>query len=126
MSEMKARVLDVGNCDSDHSRIRRLLEANFDLAVDRVMFVDQALAALAENAYHLVLVNRLIFADGSDGGELIRRMQAEGHANTPVMMISDYPQAQEKAVAQGAVPGFGKADLEDPQTIERLSRHLPH
>jgi len=124
MAEPESRVLDVGNCNPDHSRIRRLLEAHFDVAIDRVMFVDQALEMLSAGSYDLVLVNRLIFDDGSDGGALVRRVQSDGHRRTPVMMISNYAEAQQRAVADGAVPGFGKADLDDPATVELLARHL--
>jgi CheY-like chemotaxis protein len=70
------------------------------------------------------MVNRLIFADGSDGTELIRRMQADGYADTPVMLISNYAESQEKAVGQGAVPGFGKAAVGAPETLELLGQYL--
>lgn len=124
MANQGKRVLEVGNCDPDHGSIRRMLEANFDAPIDRVMFVDEALARLGQGRYDLVMVNRLIFDDGSDGGELIRRMQADGHQETPVMMISNYDDAQQKAQDDGAVPGFGKANIDAPQTVELLDRYL--
>ena len=34
--------------------------------------------------------------------------------------ISNYPEAQAEAVAAGALPGFGKAELHDPRTAELL------
>ena len=43
----------------------------------------------------------------------------------PVMLISNYPEAQEKAVSDGAVRGFGKAVLDDPATVELLAAFLP-
>lgn len=124
MPESERRVLAVGDCDPDHDRLGRMLDRNFDAVLDRVMFVEQALAKLATERYDLVLVNRLIFADDSDGGELIRRVQTGGYKGTPVMMVSNYADAQAKAVADGAVPGFGKADLADPATVELLGKYL--
>lgn len=125
MAEPTPRVLDVGNCDPDHTRIRALLENNFVVDIDRVMFVDDALAKLTDRPYRLVLVNRLIFDDGSDGGRLIQEMQVGDHREVPVMLISNYREAQGKAVADGAVPGFGKAALDDPATVELLAAFLP-
>lgn len=126
MSGVRPCVLDVGNCDPDHGRIRQMLERHFAVTVDRVMFVPEALAALATRSYALVLVNRLIFADGSDGLALIEAMQADPRLrDTPVMMVSNFADAQARAVAAGAVPGFGKATLDAPQTLELLGRYLP-
>ena len=124
MAGQGKRVLEVGNCDPDHGNMRRMLEANFDARIDRVMFVDEALAKLGQGRYDLVMVNRLIFDDGGDGGELIRRMQTDGYRDTPVIMISNYDDAQQKAPNDGAVPGFGKADLGEPATIQLVSKYL--
>ncbi len=124
MNPRKPRVLDVGNCDPDHGAMLRLL-ANFDADVVRVMFVDEAVAAMAEERYDLVLVNRLIFADSSDSLPLIERMRADDRFRAvPVMMISNFDDAQDRAVAAGAVRGFGKCDLADGKTIELLEPYL--
>ncbi len=40
------------------------------------------------------------------------------------MLLSNFPQYQEAAVAAGAEPGFGKAELDRPETLERLRRFL--
>jgi len=120
----RPRVLDVGNCDPDHASIQRLL-GRFEVDVDRVMFVEEAVVALAKSRYDLVLVNRLIFADGSDGLPLIQRMKADARfQKIPVMMVSNYPEAQDRAVSEGAVRGFGKADLNEPRTLELLKPYL--
>ncbi len=124
MPESEKRVLAVGDCDPDHNRLGRMLDRNFDVVLDRVMSVEEALAKLATERYDLVLVNRLIFADDSDGGELIRRVQTGGYQGTPVMMVSNYADAQAKAVADGAVPGFGKTVLDDSATVELLGKFL--
>lgn len=116
--------MDVGNCDPDHAGIRRLLEP-FDVKVDRVMFVDEAMSALRETRYHFVLVNRLVFADSSDALPLIGKMKAdEALRDIPVMMVSNYADAQDRAVAAGAVRGFGKDDLDKPSSIDLLRSYL--
>ncbi len=102
----------------------RLL-GHFDVHVDRVMHVEEALSALHGNRYELVLVNRLVFADGSDALPLIERMKADPELRAvPVMMISNYADAQNRAVAAGALPGFGKAAMNDAATIAQLKSVL--
>lgn len=119
------RVLSVGQCNPDHAAISRMLTDHFDVEVDRVMFVDEAVSALADRAYDLVLVNRLIFEDNSPGIDLIHRMRAAPHSRgVPVMMVSNYPEAQAQAIAAGAVTGFGKDHLFKPETADRLAGYL--
>lgn len=121
---MAVRVLDVGNCDPDHGSIRAMLTSHYDVEVDRVMFVPEALAAIERTRYGLVLVNRLVFADESDGMELVRALCGRA-GSPPIMLLSNYPDAQARAVDAGALPGFGKAALRDPGTHELLARVLP-
>ncbi len=126
MSNNVARVLDVGNCDPDHGAIRRMLTEAFDVQLDRVMFVPDAMKKLADVTYDLVLVNRLVFDDGSPGIDLVRQIQADERMHkTPVMLISNYADAQREAEAAGAVPGFGKATVGDSVTVDLLAEYLP-
>ncbi len=119
------RVLDVGQCAADHYSLRRLIEGSFDAELVPAHDARVALEALRGGGFDLVLVNRLFDADGSDGLELIRAFQAdEALRATPVMLVTNYPEYQEQAVAAGAVPGFGKAALHQPETRERLARIL--
>ena len=121
-----ARVLDVGNCDPDHGAIHRMLTEAFDVHVDRVMFVPDAMKKLADVVYDLVLVNRLVFDDSSPGMELVRQIKSDDRArNIPIMLISNFADAQSEATAAGAVPGFGKAAVGDSATIDLLSEYLP-
>ena len=120
-----ARILDVGNCNPDHSMIRRMLEP-FDVDIDRVMFVNEAIEMMRHNKYELVIFNRLIFEDGSPGIDLLHQARKDpALGETPIMMISNFDSAQANAVAAGAVPGFGKDFLFDPQTTALLARYLP-
>ena len=126
MGTTGSRVLDVGNCGADHSGVCRLL-AHFDATVDQATLVDDAIEKMQRQTYDLVLVNRVIFADSSEGMSLIRRMKADHRLrNTPVMMISNYPEAQDCAIEAGALPGFGKQSLNDAATLELLRPLLTH
>ena len=40
------------------------------------------------------------------------------------MLISNFPDAQTKAVEFGALPGFGKTSIGAPETVARLSACL--
>lgn len=119
-------LLDVGNCDPDHGMIRGMLTKHFDVQIDRVMFVDDALKKMRERTYALVLFNRLVFADSSEGIELLRQAKADPALRSmPIMMISNYADAQQASVAAGGEPGFGKADAGSPKTVELLGKYLP-
>lgn len=122
---MPKRVLDIGNCDPDHHAIKRLIEQEFDAVVIRAHGPDDGLRALREQRYDLVLVNRVMDRDGSEGLPIIQAMKQDAElAEIPVLMITNYPDHQETAIAAGAEPGFGKRDLGKEQTIALLAVHL--
>ena len=109
---MTRRVLDVGQCNPDHSTITQFLTANFDVEVVQAHLFDDAMEQLRSGRFDLVLVNRLLDQDHSEGSEVIKAMQADaGLKTTPVMLVSNFADAQTAAVTLGAVPGFGKASL---------------
>jgi PleD family two-component response regulator len=115
------RVLSVGQCGADHSRISRTFEQAFGAEVVGVDTTLEALAKLQAEPFDLVLVNRVYDADGSPGLELIRQVKGdEALKQTPVMLVSNYDDAQREAVAAGALPGFGKASLGAPQMVNRV------
>ena len=122
---MTKRVLNVGNCSFDHGMIEELIVANFDAEVAAASSTDEALRMLREHRFDLALVNRKLLADSSEGVELIERIKADPQlAAIPVMLLSNYPWAQRAAVAAGAEPGFGKAELDRPETVQKLARFL--
>ncbi len=72
-----------------------------------------------------MLVNRVFDADGSSGLDFIKTLKADAALTaTPVMLVSNYEDAQAQAVAVGAVPGFGKATLGQPAMLERVKAYL--
>ena len=122
---MTKKVLSVGNCSFDHDAIVRLVSANFDVALTAASSPDEALEMLRGDEYDLVLVNRKLAADSSDGVDLLKRVKSDPQlADRPVMLLSNFPEAQEAAVKAGAEPGFGKAQLDRPETVEKLARFL--
>ncbi len=116
------RVLDVGNCGPDFGSIRRTLEKHFLAVVDQAHTGDEAIEKLVSQSYDLVLINRKLDIDYSDGIEIVKRIKKDSRiTQVPVMLVTNYVEHQAAAVAEGALPGFGKLQLDSPQTIERLS-----
>ncbi|HEX7377898.1 MAG TPA: response regulator [Pirellulales bacterium] len=122
---MSKRVLDVGQCDFDHGAIGRLVADSFAAAIVRTHHLDDTLARLKSEPFDLVLINRKLDADHSDGLAIVAAIKADASlAATPVMLVSNFPEAQAAAVAAGAAPGFGKAELSLPATREKLRPFL--
>jgi CheY-like chemotaxis protein len=122
---MPKRVLDVGQCGPDHATIRSYLKRHFDCELVQTHGADDTLEQLRSGRFDLVLVNRKLDADYSDGLEIIRQIKAEPKiAAVPVMLVTNYPEHQEAAIAVGAVRGFGKLEFEKPQTRDRLAAVL--
>lgn len=122
---MPKRVLDVGNCVPDHSAIRRLVEKNFDAQVLQAHHADDALQTLRAGEVHLVLVNRKLDIDYTDGLEIIKLIKADPQLQqVPVMMVTNLPDHQEIAVQAGAEPGFGKNHLGHQETVDKLRKYL--
>jgi hypothetical protein len=79
--------------------------------------IRDAIEIAGRDSFALVLVNRVIDADGASGLELIRTLKAHDDpsiSGIPVMLVSDYPDARRQAEDLGALPGFGKGDLFAP------------
>ena len=122
---MPKRVLDVGQCGPDHATISSYLNRHFDCEVARSHNAEDTLRQLAESKFDLVLINRKLDADYSDGIEIIRRIKSDpATAIVPVMLVTNYPEHQDAAVEAGALLGFGKLEFNDPATRERLATVL--
>jgi CheY-like chemotaxis protein len=122
---MAKQVLDVGNCAPDHAALRQLIESNFDAVVVPADGLEDALAALRAQPFALVLVNRKLDRDYSDGMEVIRQIKSDARwTSLPVMLITNYAEYHDLAVAAGGVRGFGKAEMHTEQTMATLREHL--
>lgn len=115
------RVLDVGNCDPDHAAISAFFTKHFDAQVGRAKVSADALEQLKAEPHDLVVVNRKLDEDYSDGIEVLKQIKADpALAEVPVMLITNYEEHQDAAVAAGAERGFGKLEYDKPETVERV------
>ena len=122
---MPKRVLDVGNCVPDHAAIRTMLERTFGAEVVQADGPQDSLNLLRNQTFDLVLVNRKLDQDYSDGLEIIKQIKADQKlAPLPCMLITNYADQQQAAVAVGAEYGFGKKELSAEKTKERLAKFL--
>jgi CheY-like chemotaxis protein len=122
---MAKRVLNVGQCLADHTGISRMLRTYFDAEVVPADSPDEALEALRQGPFDLVLVNRVLNEGGFLGVDMIRQIKAEeAWRDVPVMLVSNYADAQREAEQVGAVLGFGKGAVGHPQVVERLRQYL--
>jgi CheY-like chemotaxis protein len=119
------KVLSLGQCGADDYTLRHFLNAQFGAEVVAANTIPEALAQLRAAPFALVLVNRLLDANGASGLAFISQLKEEPSlAEVPVMLVSNYPDAQQQAVARGALPGFGKSALGDAGTLARLKTVL--
>jgi CheY-like chemotaxis protein len=119
------RVLSVGQCAADHSRISYTFQQAFAAEVVSVDTTVEALEKLRRETFALVLVNRVFDIDGALGLEFIKQVKGdEALSPTPVMLVSNYLDAQKQAIEAGATPGFGKAELGAVQMVQRVKSVL--
>lgn len=122
---MSKRVLSVGQCGPDHSCLTRFLTSHFDVEVIPACIGCDAMQKLRNGKYDLVLINRKLDEDYSDGMEIVKAIKGDAElASVPVMLITNYCQHQEEAIAAGAIRGFGKMEYNKPETLERLKAVL--
>ena len=121
----KRKVLDVGNCGPDHAAVRRMLMQHFDVEVLQAHSPVDTMELLTAQSVDLVLINRKLDQDYSDGTEILKQIKADPKlASVPVMLVTNYEEHQQAAMQLGAERGFGKLSLNDSQTQERLSQFL--
>ena len=125
---VKQTVISVGQCGYDNSRIRTLIRS-IDSTVeiketDSHQETMEVLASLGEAA--LVLVNRVFDMDGASGMDLISQLKSKESefAAIPVMLVSNYEKSQAEAIANGAIPGFGKSELQSVETRRKIESVL--
>ena len=122
-------VLSIGQCDFDNGQLRdfiRSLDPTLKMHAGNDFHETLALLAYSLGHVRLILVNRVLDIDGSSGIELIRslRAYADHFGNIPVMLVSDREAAQAQAIAEGALPGFGKSALRSAQTRDRVRQAI--
>lgn len=119
------RVALVGHCGFDSGSLSRLA-GQIAPQAEVVRVNDQQTLDTISGPGTLLLVNRVLdgrFDAGGSGVDLIRTY-ASDEAGSAAMLVSNYADAQEQAVEAGAMPGFGKSQIGDAATIERLKDSL--
>ena len=119
-------VISLGQCGYDNSRIAALVRS-IDPAIgfqdtDTAEETLELLNDLGERAA-LVLVNRVFDLNGASGIAFIEQIKQTGSGlgTIPVMLVSNYETSQAEAIAHGALPGFGKSELQAGPTRERVA-----
>lgn len=123
---MSKKVLSVGQCGPDHAGIVSFLSrCALGVEVDTAKLPGDTMAKLQAGSYDLVLVNRKLDEDYSDGLEIIKAIKADPSMKaTPVMLVTNYAEHQDAAEAEGALRGFGKLEYGKPEVIERVQALL--
>jgi len=122
---MAKRVVLVGHCGPDSSYLRITVSKASPgvqvLAADD----DASLGKVLGDGVDLLLLNRqLDFGfDESDGVGLLKRLRRI-YPELKAMLVSNYPDAQAAAMAEGALPGFGKRELGTSRVAELIREAL--
>ncbi len=121
----KKTVLDIGNCGPDHNAIKSTLTKHFAAEVLQADGASDAIRVLKSHHIDLVLINRKLDQDYSDGTDVLKLLKADPDtSDVPVMIVTNYEEHQRAAIQLGAVEGFGKLSLEKPKTLQRLGEYL--
>jgi DNA-binding NarL/FixJ family response regulator len=120
---MPHSVILVGHCGVDGPRLQREISSRIPgTDVIRVNSTADLQRTLNDRA-DLFLVNREPVGFDEDGLEIIRDIREE-HPDAKVMLVSDYPDAQEAAVREGALPGFGKSEMGSESLTDTVRQAL--
>jgi CheY-like chemotaxis protein len=118
-------VLSVGQCRPDGAALAHYLTKHFHVNLLTADLPADAIQLLRDNPVDLVLINRQLDADGSDGMKILAQIRSgPSKQDVPIMLVSNYPEWQQKAVEAGAVYGFGRAELNSPETRTKLAAIL--
>ncbi|MBK8397415.1 MAG: response regulator [Leptospiraceae bacterium] len=118
-------IMSVGQCNPDHNALSNFMTRNLECNIIRIDSTEEAIEALRKQSVDLVLVNRKLDVDYTDGTILIERMKKDEALRViPIMLISNYPDAQEEAIGKGAVRGFGKLEFQSNEVIKRVKETL--
>ncbi len=121
----KKTILDVGNCGPDHAALGSMLRKHFDVELLKADQLSDTLALLERQSIDLILINRKLDIDYSDGIDILHALKkSEDYRDIPVMLITNYAEHQQLAIGAGAILGFGKLELNAPETLQRLEAVL--
>ena len=122
---MSKTLLDCGNCGPDFRAIRQMVSSHFGASVVQSHGVEDTLELPRNTSVDLVTVNRKLDRDYSDGLDVAVAIKSDPELESiPVMLVTNYDEHQEPAMAAGCVRGFGKLALKDPETRNLLEPFL--
>jgi DNA-binding NarL/FixJ family response regulator len=123
---MSKKIALVGHCGPDSSYLRMTVMKAAGTGAQILMADDASeLKDALEQGVDLILFNRELGYGFQDkmGVDAIKRLRAT-QPNLKTMLVSNYADAQAAAVANGALPGFGKREIGSPRVIEVLKAAL--
>ena len=115
----------VGHCGPDSSFLRMAV-SSADRTAQVVMADDHAeLNQVLKGGVDLILFNRELGYGFQDkmGVDAIKRLRTT-HPAVKSMLVSNYADAQAQALANGALPGFGKREIGSPRVLEVIRAAL--
>ncbi len=122
---MSKKVVLVGHCGPDSSYLRMAV-SRAGKSISVLAADDQeALSAALLGSPDLLLFNRELpyGFDETLGVNVIRSLRAK-YPGIPMMLVSNYPDAQADAVKAGALPGFGKREIGSPRVQQVIREAL--
>lgn len=122
---MSKKVLLIGHCGPDSSYLRMVVRAADPKA--HILMADDPdeLTTALEQGVDLALLNReLGYGFGERGGVEVIGDLKESHPQLRLMLVSNYPEAQQAAEQAGALPGFGKREIGSPRVVQLLKAAL--
>jgi hypothetical protein len=122
---MAKKIALIGHCGPDSSYLRMLVNQASKGAQVLMADDDGELKSVLEQGPDLLLFNRELGYgfDANLGVDVIKRLKAHD-PNLKMMLVSNYPDAQAAAVANGALPGFGKREIGSPRVVELIKGAL--
>jgi DNA-binding NarL/FixJ family response regulator len=122
---MSHRIVLVGHCGVDAPRLEAAVSRILPRADVISVNSEEQLQEICDDGADLLLINRQLpyGFESEEGVELMCELQ-EMHPDVKMMLVSDRPDAQERAMRAGAVEGFGKADLGSSRIAEILKDAL--
>ncbi len=116
---MAKRVVLVGHCGIDGPRLQEEISSKApDFEVTRINDLEELQSVVKEGA-DLLLVNREPVGFEEEGVDIIRDVHQK-YPDQKMMLVSDFPEAQDEAVKAGALPGFGKADIGSAKLLDTV------
>lgn len=120
----KKIVLSIGQCCADHSSISRILSQNFQVEIIKADTSTEAFSLIGGQTFSLILVNRIFDSNGESGLAFIEKYCTKKPSSAPIMLVSNFEEAQKEALNHGAEKGFGKNALTASDTLAKLKTHL--